>query len=214
MMNDKKFDYMMDDINFNFFWHELRKDPEAKEYYPSTTARCNIFMFYLRHIRSNDPPLRKLSSEGEKTLTTIREAMAHHADGLIPARHILHLCSGLASIAANHTPTCFRNLMYPSMEIFYEQPKPIPAPTPIPKPTPTTLQELRERSERKAEEEADRNFDELLREEDMLKAVRKKKKCKRKSKAQRRKPPPYEPDVDDGEEFVMNGPPPPVYTPN
>jgi hypothetical protein len=212
MMDDKTFDSMMDGINLDFFWHELRKDPEAKGYYPSTTARRNIFMFYIRHIRANEPPLRKLSPEGEKTLATIREAMAHHADGLIPARHILYLCSGLASIAAKHTPACFRNLMCPSMEIFYEQPKPIPAPipAPIPKPTPNRLQELRERAERKA----DRNFDELMREEDVAKAVRKKKKCKRKSRSQRRKPPIYEPDVDGGEELVINCPPPPAYTPN
>ena len=213
MMDDKTFDSMMDGINLDFFWHELRKDPEAKEYYPSTTARRNIFMFYIRHIRANDPPLLKLSSEGLKTMTMIREAMAHHADGLVTARHILNLCSGLAAFAVKHTPTGLRNRLYPLyMEIFYEQPKPFPAP--IPKPTPNRLQELRERAEREAERKADRNFDELMREEHMLKAARKKKKCKRKSKAQRRKPPPYEPDVDGGEELVINCPPPPAYTPN
>ena len=212
-MDDQSFDSLMNSINLDFFVHELRKDPEAKEHYPSTTALRNIFSFYSRHIRAHDTPLLKLSIEGLKTMAMLREAMAHHADGLVTARHILNLCSGLAAFAVKRSPSGLRNRLYPLyMEIFYEQPKPFPAP--IPKPTPNKLREMRERAERKAEEEAERNFDELMREEDVLMAVRIKKKCKRKSKAQRRKPPPYGLDVPDGEEIMMDAPPPPAYTPD
>ena len=65
-------------------------------------------------------------------------------------------------------------------------------------------------------EDADRNFQEVMHEEHMLDVARdrKKKRCKRKSKAQRHKPPPYEPDAYEGTDIMINGPPPPPYTPN
>jgi len=222
MISDEKFDSMMEDINYHFFWHELGNDREAMAYYPPTHALHNLLHFYEDYLRSDDP----LGREGVEISTAIGKVMDFHASGRTPARLVLRFVSELAATAAKNTPARFRHC---------EQPKPIPArvplkptpasvapkpipasaqpkptPAPIPRPTPVRLQELRERNE-----EADRNFYELVHEEDALEAARKKKKrCKRKSKAQRRKPPPYDLDVHDGGEIIMDGAPPPAYTPD
>ena len=143
--------------------------------------------------------------------------MDFHASGCTPARLVLRFVSELAATAAKNTPARFRHCDNPLLKLYYEQPKPIPArvplkptpasvapkpipasaqpnptPAPISRPTPARLQELRESLERKEGEEADRNFYELVHEEDALEAARNRKikRCKRKSKAQRRKPPP------------------------
>lgn len=212
MMDDEKFDSVMAEINLDFFWHELGKDPEVMVFCPPTPPLNRIFQFYENYLQPDQPLVQKLSPEGERTLDLLSFMIDLHVDGLIPAREVVYR---LRDHAATLKPARhFR-------DVFYEQAKPIPAPnlipapTPTPKPTPARLLELRERLERKAEEEADRNFDELMREEDARKAVRKKKKCKRKSRAQRRKPPPYELAVHDGDMdmMMMNGPPPPAYTP-
>ena len=190
-MNDEKFDYMMDDINLSFFWHELGKDREAKEYYPSTHARSKVFQFYVNHIRSDGPLHAKLTPRGVKAFVMIRDMMDLHADGIVTAREVLQFLSELASQKEEEERKAEEE-------------------------ADRNFDELRERSERKEEAAlADRNFKELMDEEDALKSARKKKKCKRKSKSQRRKPPAYEPnEADEPDEPDDNSPPPPAYTPN
>jgi len=241
MMNDEKFDSLMDDVNYDFFWHEMEKDHEAHEYLHASPA-ANILRFYDYHIRMNDPLLERLSPVGGRTVFVCRKIMVSHSSGRLPTRAVtVYLNRWASAIAPKYPGPILSACKGPYLErmdvftlspgddyvadhlrcfwkIFYEQPKPIPAsalPKPIPRPTPARLQELRERLERKEGEEADRNFYELVHEEDALEAARKKKKrCKRKSKAQRRKPPPYDLDVHDGGEIIMDGAPPPAYTPD
>ena len=235
MMDDEKFDSLIEDINYDLFWHKMEKDHEAHAYLHATPT-ANILRFYDYHLRMNDPLLERLSPVGERTITVCRKIMVAHSSGRLPTRAVtVCLNRWAASIAPAYPGPILSARKGPYLEqmdfftlspgdhyvadhlrcfrkIFYAQPKPI-LPKPIPRPTLARLQELRERKEG---EEADRNFHELLHAEDALEAARnrKKRRCKRKSKAQRRKPPPYGLDVPDGEEIMMDASPPPAYTPD